>query len=372
MTNFNDDDLRRLLADRNPVPTDADSLLAAVHHPQAIALRDRIVAATQENPPNKGNSVPNSRRRVKRRVAIAAAAVAVAVTVAVTGLPSGFTGHSSGTAYAATPPMLHYQYTPASGPAATDVLRQLASRAAQRQAEGTGDVSFLEYQAWGLSTAVSHGQGHSNITPMLVAQWTTPTGDIYQANATTATEAVDPTTSVREPSPAPTALNDARARQIGKTQLFDLGRLSTDPTTLARQLVDDPFPSGQPASIVSPDLARLDNLLYLYRQQALPPSLQSAIWQALATVPGGVDLGTVTDRLGRVGVAIAFDGQHGRPLRYVLIADPNTGMLLGDEEIATTKVGTGSIDPLGVRIPAVLDYHAYVAAGHVPSIHTHL
>ena len=60
------------------------------------------------------------------------------------------------------------------------------------------------------------------------------------------------------------------------------------------------------------------------------------------------------------------------PTRSVLIFNPGTGMLLGDEQIATTQVGNGPIDPLGVRIPAVLDYHAYIAAGHVPDTHTQL
>jgi hypothetical protein len=74
--------------------------------------------------------------------------------------------------------------------------------------------------------------------------------------------------------------------------------------------------------------------------------------------------GTVIDRAGRAGIAVALDSAYsGLATHYVLIIDPRTGQLLADEATLTTSAGK-----LNVRIPAVVDYEVFLSAdytGHI-------
>ncbi|MEU5876006.1 CU044_5270 family protein [Spirillospora sp. NPDC047279] len=67
-----------------------------------------------------------------------------------------------------------------------------------------------------------------------------------------------------------------------------------------------------------------------------PPKVRAAAYQMLAGLPGMRSLGTVTDRLGRTGRAVAVrrdDGPDGPRREERLIIDPVTGRLLATEEI---------------------------------------
>ncbi len=70
-------------------------------------------------------------------------------------------------------------------------------------------------------------------------------------------------------------------------------------------------------------------------------------------------VGEMNDRLGRPGVAIATNSKHGGlPNRHVLLFEPNTGALLAYEQILSSDPGA-----LGVKIPAVISYTAFLASG---------
>jgi hypothetical protein len=68
----------------------------------------------------------------------------------------------------------------------------------------------------------------------------------------------------------------------------------------------------------------------VYDRYAVPRPIRAQILRILADVPGFVWRGTVTDRVGRTGVAITFDDrEHGQ--QSLLIFDPHTGQLLAHE-----------------------------------------
>lgn len=362
-------DVRLLLAARNPVALDDPAVAGAVDSREAAALRRRILATPSNQP--AGQASPHVHRNV-RRVSVAVIVSAAAVTVAITGLPTGHDVGSTAAAYAATPPMLRFQYSPATGPNASPVLEQIATRESrQRGLPGKGSVDYLEYRAWGRATSVSHGEGQSSVAPLLVAQWTTSAGQVYRLSASGPAQSLT-ATSKESIQPGPSSLHNGAPSVADTERLFDLTRLSRDPAVLAGQLIDraHPIQYVYPASFMPLDLQRLDNILFLYRQQAISPDPQAAMWRVLARIPGWVDLGSVTDRLGRHG--IAYDSAFGQPTCYVLTFNSTSGALLGHEKVVITKVGEGTRDPLGVRIPAVIEYNAYIITGHVPDTHTQL
>jgi len=110
--------------------------------------------------------------------------------------------------------------------------------------------------------------------------------------------------------------------------------LATDPTALLAQLkADGPGTNG---GIVAGYLSDLFNRF----QQGLPaPSQQAAIWQVLADTGEFKTLGDTTDRAGRPAVAVAYDttGAAAGRLRYQLLINPTTGLLLGYEQITLKK-----------------------------------
>jgi hypothetical protein len=80
-----------------------------------------------------------------------------------------------------------------------------------------------------------------------------------------------------------------------------------------------------------------DQIMSTFKEGPLPPKLQSAFYAALALVPGIRQVGAVRDLAGRTGGAVAFT-RHG--IRYELIVDAATGVLLGEREWAIAR-GTG-------------------------------
>ncbi len=98
--------------------------------------------------------------------------------------------------------------------------------------------------------------------------------------------------------------------------LSQVRALPTDPRALYRRL----FGSGTAYNAVD-DVRQLDS-------NPLGPSLRSALYRALAMVPGVRLVGEVRTLTGRLGEAIGADGEQ-------LIIDPRTGLMLGWREILT-------------------------------------
>ena len=93
----------------------------------------------------------------------------------------------------------------------------------------------------------------------------------------------------------------------------------------------------------------------LAREWRLTPAVDSALMGVLAQRRMCGLLGTVTDRAGRTGMAVATDSSFtGLPIRYVLVFDPLTGGPCSSEEWLTTTAGA-----LDVPVPSVIAYHLW-------------
>jgi hypothetical protein len=103
----------------------------------------------------------------------------------------------------------------------------------------------------------------------------------------------------------------------------------------------------------------------LLRETVGTPQLRAALYRVAAGL-GGVELiGRVTDRAGRVGTAVAMTSDEtSRGLeRRMLTFDPDTSMLLAEEDILLQKV-----DWLDAAPPMVIGYETYLISEIVPTI----
>lgn len=95
--------------------------------------------------------------------------------------------------------------------------------------------------------------------------------------------------------------------------------------------------------------------------RVIAPALQSALLTVLATKPDLVARGRATDALGREGLAVSTDTvDWGRPWRYVLLLDPDSGMLTAQQ---TVELVDGRPDPEAERS----GYTAWRRSAHVDS-----
>jgi hypothetical protein len=169
----------------------------------------------------------------------------------------------------------------------------------------------------------------------------------------------------------------------GPRRLRPLDQHHHPPTRRRKSPTDDTFPPG--ASLVDPTplstdpgiLAhRLDSIdkLALGPQSALRALAEVNQWQVpgrevraaavavLRDTDGLAYHGTVTDRAGRPGIAVAATSDNGGT-RDLVILDPHTGELLAYEHTAIRDPGK-----LGITEPTVVTYTLYVIHTRTPSV----
>jgi hypothetical protein len=140
----------------------------------------------------------------------------------------------------------------------------------------------------------------------------------------------------------------------------DVDALPTDPSAL-RALIDQ----RAAANGGSTDYERFTIVGDLLRETVAAPQVRAALYRVAAGL-GGVELiGSVTDRAGRTGTAVAMTSdQSSRGLeRRVLIFDPDTSMLLEEQDVLLLKVDWLDADP-----PIVIGYATYLVSDIVQSI----
>jgi hypothetical protein len=323
-------------------------------HAARSALRAHI-AAQQTTAPD---AVPRERPRPQRsrlRLVAAIAAVVVVAMVAAVVLP----GHGSRPAYAATPPLLMPVSDP--GRPAERVLERLAAAAEEQPALADGRYHYLEAAGWGLHTAV-YNEDHveSVIVPSIMERWSADDGSGMMITASgEPVEAEPPGADAdrRAIDDLPDGEGEITEYAPGELWIPPIASLPRDPVALREELVRHAEYEERP------DHVQLYVALEGLHVQRVPPDLLAAFYRAFAEEPEMRAYGQVTDRAGRRGIAIGFDSDYaGLPTRHMLIVDPETGTLLGFEEILTTDPGE-----LNVRVPAVISYIVYLAGGDVAS-----
>ena len=116
----------------------------------------------------------------------------------------------------------------------------------------------------------------------------------------------------------------------GSSQLIDVADLPTDPQALAQQLqagktgipaVDDMLPD-----LGNPDIAfQRAAVLLVGPTVGATPQFKSALYQAIALLPGVTSIGTTTTHSGQTGVGFAVASPNGQA---AIVVDPATGALI--------------------------------------------
>lgn len=128
-------------------------------------------------------------------------------------------------------------------------------------------------------------------------------------------------------SGTPMPIEPLRQYRLGSIPLTRQQMLDfpTDPQTIYRRLRAEVGNRGN-----SPDGEVFTELGDALRESPAPAELRGAIYRTLALVPGIQLIGTVTDRAGRTGTAVALSE---RGVRQELIFDPETSEMLAEREV---------------------------------------
>jgi hypothetical protein len=347
------DHTRALVGPGNPVP--ADAFTDGWRDPAGQATYQAIITAPVRD---------TAERRTARRRPV----IVITAAVAVVGVAAGLLASSANPAATGRPvtaPMLRYSLTGVSRPAAAvslpgarSLLLHLAAVAAGqpalRQPPGAG-VGYVRTSEWYMSTAISGGTARSVVIPEVEQTWSAPDGAVRQVQ--------------RQGRPlaaavsSPRALRWVAASTPARVAGYAPGQaaagppvraLSVSPARLRMQLLRTaPYDHSR-----WPAAYHLIRIITALSHQVVPPALEAAVWRVLAGQPGMQDLGTVTDRAGRAGDAVAFTDPT-RTERLALIISPASGRLLGWEDMFLRNPGGLSIR----TYPAVTGYISFLAAG---------
>jgi hypothetical protein len=102
-------------------------------------------------------------------------------------------------------------------------------------------------------------------------------------------------------------------------------------------------------------LCLTDQISNLPRMYVIPSKVRANIWRMLAQEEGIRSLGTVKDRTGRDAVALSFIWEGAPEYRSVLLADPDTGQVVGSERILIKPSAESPVHP-----PAIQEFTAIV------------
>ena len=278
---------------------------------------------------------------------VAGIAAGVGTVAVVLGLPGGTPASQ---ALAATPPLLPVTSTSAEPAAVLNDIADRAKRAAGPEANGN---QVIRTQSWSLFTRVDGKTVNSAVVPTeSELRWSTDrsgtlksvTGQPYfpdEASERAWTDAGQP----------------ARPGTVLTNQTYAPGKFapmwSTEPPADPRDLADY-LAIGHPIQQIG-TAELFVAIADLARERELSPSQRAALLHALAKASDLRAMGTVVDRLGRPGFAVATDSDYsGLMTRYILVFDPTTGALNAEEAWLTTSAGQ-----LHVPVPSVVSYTAW-------------
>jgi hypothetical protein len=292
-----------------PVPMSAAGLIARAEAREVVPLRRRRVLA----------------RRPLLAGAAAATAVAAVAAYALVQPGPDWPGAAPGPGVVVP---IAYEITEDPPPAAP-YLRDLAAEITDAPYdEQTGAYAHIRSRLWGDSRVSSDGHVASYIWESEV--WIGEDGGGTQRLTRVGVEFPDEESrQYYEAHPQPDWANLPET-SVYPFSLEDYGQvpgepLQTDPWQRIDQMIGADADGNE-------FFYQIDQL---YARHLVPREHRAAVLEALAEVPGGVWRGQVTDRAGRGGVAVSYDGvlDGGEPGQHVLVFEPRTGELLSHEGI---------------------------------------
>ncbi len=342
--------------DAHPVPGD---------DARAVLELARILALPQGKPPVR----PRPRlgfvgpRSVRLGFPVMAATLAALVAMFVVIVQP--VGDGNG-AQAATPPLLRLggvepETLPLAGEPAAETLRFLAARALDLPYDHAQPVQHVLVDSWlSESGGATSAPAHTVLRAVRRATYYAP--DDTVRNIEWRGEPLDQAGRVTSAGGDGPRLSD-ESFPMPDPGAGHADNLSTAPAVLREELLD-----GLDAETLTttPGGALLSQVATLASTYVLPPELVSALWEVLAEEAGVTLLGTTEDRRGRDALVLsapAMDGHH----QQLLLADPDTGAVLGDELVLVQATDAYSFAP-----PAVTSFNTIVraeriAVGELPS-----
>jgi hypothetical protein len=226
--------------------------------------------------------------------------------------------------------------------AAGELLRRMAGTVAAGACDRTaGRYDYVQMRTWVLDSSRYTGTTGLGTGLEQSEHWPAANGSGRATSITSRTPAADnpPTDDTYPPGHS----------------LVDPAPLPADPGLLAARLDgNQPLAAGP-----QPPLRALADLT----QRHTPGQhVRAAVLAVLADTDGLASYGTVRDRAGRPGVAVAVTSCNGA-VRDLIILDARTGDLLAYEQAALRDPGK-----LGITEPAVLQCRLYVARTHTATV----
>lgn len=251
-------------------------------------------------------------------------------------------------------------------PPARAVLLHLAQvAAAQRPAPkpADADVSYTRALEWASGGSITaRGPVESPLIMGPVQTWTAPDGAVMSEDCG-GEAACGPSSYQMTPA--------GQRYSMGKGGGPLASTLPTDPVALRTRLLAqavDLYPEADTQKIIR-------TIVYGLSMQVLAPQQEASLWRVLAGLSDIRYMGTVWDRDGRLGVAVEYLGSFWirNDYRYVVIISPDTGRLLGEEEIQLPvhEGARGQVRPGGSG-PAVSGYLVFVSQGWATRLGGHV
>lgn len=220
-------------------------------------------------------------------------------------------------------------------------LRALATRISAGACDTAARYDYVQLRQWVIDTRAAGGRTRLTTALLQYEHWLATDGSGRAIAVTTRTPAVEnpPTDDIYPPGASP----------VTPGRIPDDAGLAHDRLNSITTLAAGPC-------------AALQAFAELNQWQVPVRAARAALLNVLADTDGLTYHGTVSDRAGRPGFAVAATSNNGAS-RDLLLIDLTSGNLLTHEQTALQDPGK-----LGITAPTVLSYTLYVAQDHTATV----